>query len=319
MQANIGVFLGSGRNLRISKTNNITLDSEEVYFKFSAPKKIKQWGVDALSLVDVNATFQTHNLSNKTQNIQLGFPLSFNTMGEKDIVLPALSFSVISNCVKQETILTKEPKKYKNLYSWSETYNPQEEKTLNVSYKLYTSVIAPGIKFFKDNTIQTIPVMIFVFEYITETAHSWKGNIENALFTADLTDFIQAMDLNPQEPISETLKQENNQLYSASSIFRPLMFLTFEKHGNRVDQNMIKWQFTNGIPAQSLFIAINYAYVPITLEGVKNFVSLLPKSAIEDLASLYQNALGNTLIPDDNKEIQIIIDYLKTKHASSKK
>ncbi|HCU06129.1 MAG TPA: hypothetical protein DIC42_00890 [Holosporales bacterium] len=311
IHANIGVLLGAGSNLIVSKTNAITLKSEKVHFKFSTPRKIEKWGVDALSLVDVNTTFHTQNVSSKTHSIQLGFPISFNTSGE-NIVLPALNFSVLSNCIKQETTFTKAIKKYKSLYSWSETYKPKEVKTLNVSYKLYTSVIAPGIIFFQDDKMQTIPVMVFGFEYITETANSWKGNIKNAVFTADLTDFIQAVDANPQTLVSTTSEHQNNRLYLASSTFRPLIFLTFEKHGNRVDQNTILWNFTNAMPAKSLFIAINYAYVPITLEAVKNFVSLLPKSAISSLLHLYQDALGKTLIPDDNKEIQLIIDYLNT-------
>ena len=280
---NIGVFLGGGSDLKVSKADHVKLKSEKVDFKFSTPNKIGKWGVEALSMVEVNATFKTENVSNTTQKLQLSFPLSFNEMRARDVVLPALNFAVISNGEKREALFTKGAKKYQNLYSWSENYNPKEEKTLNVSYGLYTSVMAPGIDIFTGNKRQVIPVFVFGFDYITETAKSWKGSIEDALFTADLTDWIQAMDAEPQSPVAELLKNDEEVIYEALSVDRPLMFLTFEKHGRRVEQNVIKWHFKNGLPVKSLFISITYAYVPITLETVKSFSQSLDTFALKSL------------------------------------
>jgi hypothetical protein len=194
---NTGVFAGSGHTLRLVKSADVRMLSEDVTI---APV----CGADAtMHSVDFRCTFVLKNLSAKPLKIQVGFPLDRESHGPPrpafDDTHEVLSYHFIardSNNTYHVRYAAADPRgKYEHIFLWDMEFAAGAVRTLHVGYILPMSVAAYTTRkvadvekildpppYEKPWYARIAACEVVHFSYITETGQSWAGPIEKATF-----------------------------------------------------------------------------------------------------------------------------------------
>lgn len=194
-RGNIGFFGGSGRTIELAKSKEVQLVSEEVTI---TPMLGPSFDADQ---VMYRCSFVLKNRSPTATTAQVGFPLDADVhkgsaLDDTDRVL---SYHFIArddhSTYHVRYVQLAPPAKYPELFVWDMAFSANEVKRLRIAYILPIGVAVASTarqeKGSSGNVTPTYgrpwyaklePCAFGQLTYITETASSWKGPIEDATF-----------------------------------------------------------------------------------------------------------------------------------------
>lgn len=278
--ANTGVFFGAGNQVIPIKNEDIQLVREKVDIKITIEKDNGKFGVALIPWTNVTAKFTLKNTSARKVTLQMGFPfLDLQGFGDEKFVLEKLNFHVQSNdkVIKaelKEGVIEKQfdpDGVFKKVFTWDDSFSPNETKTVIVSYKLLMGVSSAnsimrdfngvGRKYYEIDKL--ISALNYSFMYITKTAYTWKGPAEEAVFQFDSKELLKHLetaslfdDPSPDKlPVSRPVYLENN------------FPSVFEKN-----DGVYKWVFKGKVPEEGLSVNFLALLLPSNESEVKPFV-----------------------------------------------
>jgi len=308
--ANTGVFFGSGNQVIPIKNDKIQLVREKVDFKLNVDENSGRYGVPFIPWVNVTAKFFLKNISQDSVSLQMGFPfLDLQGFGDEKYVLENLNFKVLSNGTEiqseiKEGLIEKEfdPDGYfKKVFAWQDNFNPKEEKEVVVTYKMLMGVGSAnsisrdfdeqGQKFSAIDDL--FPALSYSFGYITKTAYTWAGRVEEAIFQLDCSAFYQEL-----EKHNFILGLEKK----GYSFTRPIFWESLYPESATKTKEVYTWSFARGVPEEGLSINFIVLYLPSIPSEVNSYyktsLSQLEKIKSEELKAVingyYQNIVSGT-------------------------
>lgn len=278
--ANTGVFFGAGNQVIPIKNEDIQLVRENVDIKVTIEKDNGKFGVAFIPWTNVTAKFILKNTSTKKVTLQMGFPfLDLQGFGDEKFVLEKLNFHVQSNdkVIKSEVkegVIEKQfdpDGVFKKVFTWDDSFSPNETKTVIVSYKLLMGVSSANSIMRDFNGVgriyyeidKLISALNYSFMYITKTAYTWKGPVEEAIFQFDSKELLKQLettslfdDPSPDKlPVSRPVYLENN------------FPSVFEK-----SDGVYRWVFKGKVPEDGLSVNFLALLLPSKESEVKPFV-----------------------------------------------
>ncbi|WP_028582485.1 hypothetical protein [Desulfogranum japonicum] len=303
--ANTGVFYGSGNQVIPIKNNQIRLVRERVDIKLSVDENSGRFGVPFIPWANVTAKFYLKNTTKDIVSLQMGFPfLDLQGFGDEKYVLDNLHFKVVSGGTEiktelKEGLIEKEfdPKGlFKKVFAWQNKFDPDESKEVVVTYRMLMGVGSAN-SVFRDFDEQgrkfraidkLFPALSYNFGYITKTAYTWAGSVDEAVFQLDASAFYKEL-------------EKNNFLEGADDKFpkftRPTFWEAIYPESATKDDGKHKWTFKGTVPEDGLSVNFIVLYIPSLPKEVGEYFSeSLPK--LEEtkpaefktvLKSFYQN------------------------------
>ncbi len=278
--ANTGVFFGAGNQVIPIKNNDIQLVRENVDIKLTIEKDNGKFGVAFIPWANVTAKFILKNTSSKKVSLQMGFPfLDLQGFGDEKFVLDKINFAVNSNeksiqSQLKEGLIEKQydPQGlFKKVFAWNDSFRPNETKTVVVTYKLMMSVASAnsimrdfngiGRKYYQIDKL--IPALNYSFGYITKTAYTWKGPIEEAVFQLDSSAFLEEL---------ETTSLFDDPSPNKLPVSRPVYLENIFPSGYEKNSGVYKWVFKGKVPEDGLSVNFLALFLPSKESEVKPFV-----------------------------------------------
>jgi hypothetical protein len=323
--ANTGVFFGSGNQIIPIRNDDIRLVEEHVFIKIVDDWKCKENSVPFCLRADVAATFRLKNTTNKKVQFQAGFPfLDLQGFGDEKLAHSRLNFRVTKNGRGRRVILKSglieeklDPNGlFKKVFAWDETFKPNEEANLKVSYSILLGMAAAhtplrdfeegGKKLYEID--RTLLGIVYLFNYITKTAYTWNGPIDKAVFEIDLSRAHRAFS---RSKWNRSLPKE-----LSAAIKRPLFLSMILPGGYEKNGNVIRWEFKEKVPEEGLAVQFAAYFVPRTESEFKVFCERFFKSKAKlatekDLAAVYLGFLQRVLRSVPQNEAKFVQDYFK--------
>ena len=298
--ANTGVFYGSGNQVIPIKNNQIQLVREKVDIKLSINENSGRFGASFLPWANVTAIFYLKNTTNKAVTLQMGFPfLDLKMHGAEKVVLENLNFKVVSSGKKikteiKEGLIEKEfdPQGlFKKVFAWQEKFKPAESKDVVVTYRMLMG-FGPTIdskREFEEFRMRTLaaqansnnrvfdeqrrkfmeienlfPAFIYNFSYITKTAYTWAGPVEEAVFQLDCTSVYK--ELERQINASELGQWDPH-------FSRPIFWETIHPDSAKKDNGIYQWIFKGSVPEEGLSVGFIILFLPSLPAEVNEYFS----------------------------------------------
>jgi hypothetical protein len=231
VNANTGVFYGSGQTIYLGKSEQVQLVSEDVTIVASCG-----WNA-MMDAVEYRCKFVLKNLTAKPSKIQVGFPLDsqfFRTeeIHSSDATDLVFKYHFIARDDKTTYHVRFVPndseEKFSQLFVWDMAFGAAETKVLHVGYRMPMSralsgtgkKFSPGYEKKWHATLDT--GVVGHFHYITETGKSWAGPIESATFrveTRELEDCLKRrplMEAEASEPRPAPVEEQTERLADGS-------------------------------------------------------------------------------------------------------
>jgi len=198
--ADVGVFAGTGQNLRQITIDSIQLSIIDVTVIPHRGASLFDGTVEGLDSVRYDCRFVLKNLTKKETEVKVGFPLDsgFAQNANTNSVLWVSEYDFIARDEKTTYHTTFEPKfvregdfRYFALFTWNMCFGPREVKDLAVHYRLPMSMGlasttkegVPDKRDYRDSWMSLLECSLMEFAgYTTETGSSWAGNVEAANF-----------------------------------------------------------------------------------------------------------------------------------------
>jgi hypothetical protein len=278
--ANTGVFFGAGNQVIPIKNDDIQLVKENVSIHLTIEKDNGKFGIAFITWANVTAKFILKNTSTKKVILQMGFPfLDLQGFGDEEFVLEKLNFQVLSNdnliqAQMKEGLIEKklDPEGlFKKVFAWKDSFGPNEIKTVIVSYNMLMSVSSAnsnsrnfddvGRKYYEID--KQVSAINYSFSYITKTAYTWKGPIEEAVFSLDAREFLKQLDTN----VLLTDLPSDNQ-----AISRPVYLENNSPSDYKKSDGFYKWVFAGKVPEKGLSINFLVLFLPVKATEVKPFI-----------------------------------------------
>ena len=288
--ANTGVFYGSGNQVIPIKNDKIQLVRENVDIKLSIDKNSGRFGVPFIPWANVTAKFYLKNTTNDTASLQMGFPfLDLQGFGDEKYVLENLNFKVVSGGKEikteiKEGIIEKEfdpSGLFKKVFTWQDEFSSTESKEVVVSYRMLMGVASANSVFrnfdeqgrkFSDID-DLFPALSYNFGYITKTAYTWAGTIEEAVFQFDCTAFYKELD--HQNFMAELGDK-------APEFSRPTFWESIHPDSAKKNDGIYQWIFKGSVPEEGLSVSFMVLFLPsIPTELGKYYSTSL--SRLEDI------------------------------------
>jgi hypothetical protein len=118
--------------------------------------------------------------------------------------------------------------------------------------------------------------------YITKTAYTWKGPIEEAVFQLDSKEFLKQL---------ETTSFFEDQSPDKLPISRPVYLENHSPHGFKKDDGVYKWTFKGKVPEDGLEVNFLALLLPSKENEVKPFVTASIAKLKDASADEYRSVL----------------------------
>ncbi|MEW6110303.1 MAG: hypothetical protein AB1632_14220 [Nitrospirota bacterium] len=268
--ANTGVFYGAGNQVIPIKNDQIQLVKENVSIKLTVDEENGRFGVPFIPWANVIAKFHLKNITQYQVTLQIGFPfLDLQGFGDEKYVLDNLNFTVVSNGTNipaelKEGLIEKEldPKGlFKKVFSWQDTFTAGEAKEVIVTYKMLMGV-ASANSIFRDYNEQErkfraidklFPALSYSFTYITKTAYTWAGDIEESIFQLDCRALYDNLE---KHNVLADPEQED------PGYTRPLFWESAFPDSGEKNDGVYKWVFKKKVPEDGLYYSTTVLSIP---------------------------------------------------------
>ena len=192
---NAGVFRGSGQTPVLGKTADVQMVEEEITMLPHRGKYPVDTSGRNLDTMDFRCRFILRNLTNEKVVLPVGFPLDTEALLEPGKV-NAKDYNFTAGTREQNYPVRFVPydrkKKFSKLFLWEMTFAPKQEIELLVNYTMHgymgvdTTMRNRNWGNRKNYKCEYLANLTFGLgqgqNYITETASSWAGVVEKAVF-----------------------------------------------------------------------------------------------------------------------------------------
>jgi hypothetical protein len=273
--ADVGVFAGTGQNIHLSTNADVQMVSQDVSIIPGRGRFLFDGSVAGMDVADYRCTFQLRNESEREVKLQVGFPLN-----SQFLRAPYKSSASTVELVASYKFLVQESERiysvryekatqqasFENVFLWDMTFSANEVKTLDVSYSLPISMSLS--RTFRDGTKSSYDrpwysemeaCVVEYFGYVTETARSWKGNVESAKLTIQVSGFETY--LNQRGTLERPSGDERQGAYPI--LQKPEVFRSVSPEGWTKDSNgSIHWESTDSEPDAGVVVAYSVLRIP---------------------------------------------------------
>ena len=307
--ANTGVFYGSGNQVIPIKNDKIQLVREKVDIELTVDENSGRFGVPFIPWANVTAKFYLKNTTGELVSLQMGFPfLDLQGFGDEKFVLDNLNFKVLSDSKEikselKEGLIEKEfdPKGlFNKVFAWPAEFEPEESKEVIVTYRMLMGVASANSVFRsfdeqgrKFRSIDKLfPALSYSFGYITKTAYTWAGPVEEAIFTLNCTAFYKEVDRHNFKGVVGK---------NAPNFTRPTFWESIQPSSAKKHNGVYRWTFNGSVPKEGLSVNLTVLFLPSLPAEVGNYFSTALaslKSTTEEestsvLHAYYQNIAFN--------------------------
>ena len=274
---------------------------ERVDIKLSVDENSGRFGVPFIPWANVTAKFYLKNTTKDIVSLQMGFPfLDLQGFGDEKYVLDNLHFKVVIGGTEiktelKEGLLEKEfdPKGlFKKVFAWQNKFEPNESKEFVVTYRMAMGVGSANSVFRnfdkQGRKFRAIDKLFPALRYITKTAYTWAGSIDEAVFQLDASAFYKEL-------------EKSNFLDGTEDKFpkfsRPTFWEAIYPESATKDGGKYKWTFKGTVPEDGLSVNFIVLYVPSLPKEVGKYFSesllkledIKPTEFKTVLKSFYQN------------------------------
>ncbi len=322
MWGNTGVFYGSGNQVIPIKNKQIRLVRENVNIKLTVDENSGQFGVPFIPWANVTAKFYLKNITSKEVLLQMGFPfLDLQGFGDEEYVLSNLNFKVLIDGNEIRTQIKKgviekefDPKgMFKKVFTWSARFKPSENREVIVTYRMLMGIASANSimrNFDEKGRIfssidKLIPAFRYDFGYITKTAYTWTGSIEEALFQIDCSSFYDEL----KKKSFMTGDGSESQGYT-----RPIFWEAVNPSAHKKERGIYEWIFKEKVPENGLSIAFTVLFLPCNpaeLNGYYTAILSRLESLNPDEFKAILQAYYQIIAFDKKPSISFLTDYFE--------
>ena len=331
--ANAGVFAGFGQTLRLEKTNDVQMVSEEVnIFLLRSGGRV----TGSLRYVDrahFNCKFLLRNLTDKKITIPVGFPLSSERLpmkknGHVDAISIIANYNFVAGNSNGSYAISYVPydrkRKYGNIFLWTMQFEPNESIELTVSYEMngYAG-LGHLVKDRKEYMKQKYPPSLDLlgmgsinsFGYVTSTGNSWYGKIEKAIFRVHLGEFEEYLQKRGHEEALPTDPYYNDkkELPAFSTLIRNVEPKGWTEVVDKHKRRTLVWEYTDYVPQHDLMISYLFCAIPVNVKEYEHYLNYVKKrfkspKEEKDVADVILEFYG---IKTGNRDIQLFVNEQK--------
>lgn len=320
--ADAGVFTGNGQNLHQITSETVQLVSIDVTIVLGRGPFLFDGTVPGMDRAEYNCTFVLQNLSDKQEEIKVGFPVDsqFAQHSEPESSHESkewiLDYSFIARDEKTtyhvEFVRRKPqsgPGEFGSIFVWNMQFAPKEKKTLIVQYRipmsmgLVDTLKDPRIVSAGDGALSQELLEIAQLEmagYVTSTGSSWAGNVEDAKFAVITEPFERYLGRRgvTEEKSTDMGAEEASQFNSSFPIVHPWWFREIKPDGWQAVKGGVQWRYKDFKPKHPIKVSYYMTQFPGMPEEVDAFVDSFLKgfgpneSAVTQLTRLKQIVLA---------------------------
>jgi len=309
VRADVGVFTGTGQDLRQISTESIQLVSIHVTMVLGRGPFLFDGTVPGMDQVQYDCRFELRNLTDKACDVQVGFPIDSQfarlphaPKDPKRDWVGQFSFNARDKDntyhVRFQSHEPQKDDKYSALFVWKMSFGAKEARTLTVQYRIPLSMTLAatskqGIGVVQEGTdkhpwIELLGTsMLEVAGYTTETGSSWSGNVETATFTAITKPFEQYLDYRGllETKVADLPADARKTMVNSFPVSRVWSYRDVQPAGWHAVNEGIEWEYKNYKPKD-----------PIT---IRYFLMQFPR--VESEVDPWVDAIIRT-IPDQDRQ-----------------
>lgn len=348
--ADVGVYTGSGQNLRQISTEKIALDKIDVTIVPCRGPCLFDGGVQGLDSIEFRCEFVLVNLEDKPCTLQVGFPVDtqfvdpphfWETKPDSNDWVSEYSFMVrdehstyhvefVWRAPQLGPDATPKPGTNQWVFSWKVAFDANEKKLLKVQYRLPMSMTLASTSkrgMFAD-PVEVDPSWLAGFignglvefgRYVTQTGATWAGKVREARFTLVTKSFERYLTERPitEGALSDRLlgKDTSTQaegLHSHTQWFRHILPADFTE----VPEG-IRWTYHDYEPGKPIEFRYYLTFFPALAKDVDPWfdavVTSMKRGAVkkEDVPLLRQALLATYgQVPSDERVRKFVEDQV---------
>jgi len=314
--ADAGVFTGNGQSLHQISSKNVQLVSIDVVIVPGRGRFLFDGSVPGMDQADYNCTFVLRSLSDKEEDVRIGFPVDSQFAREAGKDSAPISPKESSEWVQSYSFIARDenstyhvefvrrkpcggPGEFGEVFTWNMRFAPMETRTLIVQYRLpITMGLASTSKDDSAKHAFDAPLeqellnlaMEEIVGYITSTGSSWAGNVEKATFTVITEPFERYLDvrgLEERPPAALDAEQdEGDRTFQESfPVIHPWWFRQIKPDGWKKVEHGVHWSYTDYKPQGSLVISYFMTALPQLPDDVDPFVNRFLKNLADSNSS----------------------------------
>ena len=296
--ADAGVFTGNGQNLRQITSKSIRMVSIDVTIVPGRGPFLFDGTVPGMDEARYECKFVLRNLTDKTEDIQVGFPIDSQfargseTMPSKESDLNwVLKYGFIAldekTTYRVQFVRRKPgrgPNEFGAIFLWSMKFAPRETKTLRVLYHIPMSMglVSTERDEGAEKSARTeafsqellVIAQVELVGYITSTGSSWAGNVEQATFTAYTQQFEKYIETRgiADQTKRDISPEETARFESSFPVQHPCWFREIKPAGWKPIEGGVQWQYRNFKPKEPIVINYYQTQLPKNPEEVDAFI-----------------------------------------------
>lgn len=295
-----GVFTGNGQDLHQITSKTVQLVSIDVTIVLGRGPFLFDGSVPGMDIAEYQCNFLLRNLSDKDEEIKVGFPADSEFARGSKPDSPSesrgwvLEYGFIA--MDQETTYHVEfvrrrpqsgPGEFGSVFVWNMRFAPKETRSLTVQYRIPMSM---GVVPMEKDGKSGLGAGVFGQEflnigslemagYITSTGSSWRGNVETAKFTLITGQFEQYFKRRGigEESTAEMDREAAEQFNSSFPVRHPYWIRTVEPEGWKAVEGGVQWQYKDYKPKDPISISYYTTPFPRLPEEVDALVDRLLK------------------------------------------
>ncbi len=328
--ADAGVFTGNGQNLHQITSKTVQLVGIDVSIILGRGPFLFNGSVPGMDRAEYECTFVLQNLSDKEEEIQVGFPVDseFARQNEPDSSQESknwiFDYAFIARDEKTtyhvEFVHRKPqngPREFGSIFTWHMRFAPKENKTLTVQYQIPMSMglvdtlkdpstAGAGTGAFSQELLDI--AQLEMAGYITSTGSSWAGNVESAKFTVITEPFERYLGRRgiTEEELTDMNHEEASRFESSFPVRHPWWFREIKPEGWQAVKGGVQWLHKDFKPKDPIEVRYYMTQIPQLSQEVDPFLDSFLKglgpneSAATELRRLKQIVLATYgKVPED--------------------
>jgi len=320
--ADAGVFTGNGQNLHQITSKTVRLVRIDVAIILGRGPFLFDGTVPGMDRAEYECTFVLQNLSDKQEEIQVGFPVDSQFARRNEPASPQesknwiLDYAFIARDEKTtyhvEFVRRKPqsgPGEFGSVFTWNMQFAPKENKTLSVHYRIPMSMGL--VDTFKDMSAVGASSGALAQElldiaqlemagYVTSTGSSWAGNVESATFTVITEPFERYLGRRgiTEEELTDISSEQAARFESSFPVRHPWWFREIKPDRWQAVKDGVQWRHKDFKPKDPIEVRYYMTQFPRLPEEVDAFVDRFLKglgpneSAATELGQLKQIVLA---------------------------
>ena len=299
--ADAGVFTGNGQDLHQITSKTIQLVSIDVTIVLGRGPFLFDGSVPGMDRAEYHCTFMLRNLSDKTEEVEVGFPVDSQFAKGTKTISPKES----ENWVLEYGFIARDegetyhvdfirrtphpgPGEFSSVFVWKMHFSSNETRNLTVQYRIPMSMGLVPLQ--KD---EKAPLASDVFGqelltisqldmagYITSTGASWAGNVDAAKFTLITEPFERYFEHRGliEETTNKLGSDEYERFNSSFPVHHPYWFRQIEPAGWKVIKGGVQWEYKDFKPKEAIEVRYYTTPFPQLPDEVSPFVDRFVKA-----------------------------------------